>query len=228
MDTSTPNSNPERQAFCGACGRALEETDSLPFEDRTPCPNCGGLTRTFQESTKIAISSALRASGTLIHVLDSASKYYSEILKPEHDEFFAAPATLRSAFNFARSLFHFHDWLFDGHRAQLEAHFGTPLQSPGTFWAKVEKIDARFGFIRDLANASKHVRLTKKPSTSMTHVANTSLVVGVFSSTVFDPSVFDTTRVQMGDGQTEIQFDDCARALFRYWTDLSQKVGAIA
>src|SRR5258708_3654570 len=96
MDTS-PRARPdEPQAFCSGCGLALEESDALPYESRKPCPNCGGLARTFPASSKIAISSELRASGTLIHVLDSASKYYSEILKPEHDEFFAARSTLRS------------------------------------------------------------------------------------------------------------------------------------
>jgi hypothetical protein len=39
----------------------------------------------FPASSKIAISSELRAGGTVIRMLDSANKYYTEILKPEHD-----------------------------------------------------------------------------------------------------------------------------------------------
>jgi hypothetical protein len=228
MDTS-PRARPdEPQAFCSGCGLALEESDALPYESRKPCPNCGGLARTFPASSKIAISSELRASGTLIHVLDSASKYYSEILKPEHDEFFAARSTLRSAFNLATNLFHFHEWLFDSHRVQLEAYFGKTLETAGAFWAEVERVDSRFGFIRDLSNSSKHVRLTRRPSTSMTHVANTFVEVGAFDSAAFDRSAFDTARVKMKDGPANVEFDDCARALFRYWTDLSGKLGVIA
>jgi hypothetical protein len=163
------------KALCSGCGLALEETDALPYEDRSPCPNCGGLGRTFQGSSNLAGSSSLSASSTLIHVLDSASKYYSEVLKLEYDQFFAAPATLRSAFNLATGLFHFHEWLFEHHRKELEAHFGQIISCPAALWTEVEKMDNRFGFVRDLANSSKHVRLTRRPSTSMTHVANTFL-----------------------------------------------------
>jgi hypothetical protein len=209
------------QDLCGECGLVLSALDD---GDRSPCPNCGGHARMLQASSHLADSSTLGVCSTLIHMLDSACKYYSEILKAEYDEYFAAPATLRSAFNLAKNLFHFHDWLFEDHRKELEAHFGMQLAHPATFWAGVEKIDNRFGFIRDLANASKHVRLTHRPSTSMTHIANTFIEVGAFDSAAFDRSVFDTTRVKMKDGTVDVDFDDCARALFRYWTDLLQRI----
>jgi hypothetical protein len=202
--------------FCSACGLALDETNALPFENRKPCPQCGGLTRSSLAASTLSISSNLAANTTLIHVLDSVSKYYSEVLKPKYDEFFAAPATLRSAFNLARNLFHFHDWLFASHKAELQAHFGKTLLTAGEFWIAVEGIDARLGFIRDVANASKHVRLTKRPSTSVTHVANIFLEVG------------DAARVKMKDNSRDVEFDDCARELFQYWTALSWKIGVLA
>jgi hypothetical protein len=108
------------QAFC-VCGQALNEPDNLPYEDRTPCPICGGRGRAHPGAAKFEASESLIADSTQIHVLDTAGKYYSEILKPEHEQFLAHPATLRSAFNLARNLFHFRDWLFDGHRAELGA-----------------------------------------------------------------------------------------------------------
>jgi hypothetical protein len=220
MDTSPPNPNSGHQAFCSGCGLALEETDALPHEDRTPCPNCGGFMRRWPASSKMEGSPSLAVNSILIHRLDSARKYYSEILKPEYDDFFAAPATLRSAFRVAGALFHFRDWLFEFHRAELEAHFGTTLASAGALWIEVEKINGQFGFVRDVANASKHVRLKHHPSTSMTHVANTSLEVGAF-----DSAASDTARVKMKHGTVDVDFDECARALFRYWTELSQKIG---
>src|SRR5437773_7469941 len=113
----------------------------------------------------------LAAGANQNHTLDSASKYYLEILKSEHDEYFATPATLRSAFNLAKNIFHCADWAFEHHRTELEAHFGVKLSRPADLWAEIEKLDGRFGFIRDVANASKHVRLTRRPSTSMSHIA---------------------------------------------------------
>jgi hypothetical protein len=161
------------------------------------------------------------AKAILVHALDSASKYYSEILKPEHDDFFTAPATLRSAFRLAGVLFHFRDWLFHHHKAQLQAHFGTTIPSPEALWEKVQSVDRQFGFIRDVANGSKHVGLTR-PSTSMTHIANTVVEIGDLDSTGFD-----IARVKIRDGSVNVEFDHCARALFRYWTELSPKIGVI-
>jgi hypothetical protein len=31
----------------------------------------------------------------------------------------------------------------------------------------------------------------------------------------------------MKDGSQDIDFDDCARALFQYWTDLFKQIGVI-
>jgi hypothetical protein len=186
-----------------------------------------GLLERLVNRIEVESSSSVRVQGTLMHVLDTASKYYSELLRPEYQEFFSAAATLRSAFNLATNLFHYHEWLFDQHRSELEAHFGKPLLSHGAFWNEVENADRRFGFIRDLANASKHVRLTRRPSTSMTHVANTVLSVAAFDTAAFDRDAFDTPRVKMKDGSVDVQFDDCARALFDYWTNLSKKIGVI-
>jgi hypothetical protein len=106
----------------------------------------------------------------------------------------------------------------------LEAHFGKPLNTPGAFWAMVEATNQRFGLIRDLANASKHVHLTKRPSTSMVHVTNTHIRIGTFQRGAFDPCVFDTGGMVMQDGATEVSFDACATELFNYWTRLLNEI----
>jgi hypothetical protein len=149
-------------------------------------------------------------------------------MKPGYDEFFESPSSFRTAFNLASSLFHFHEWLYEYSRAKLEAHFGKALDSPGAFWATVEATNPRFGFIRDLANASKHVRLTKRPSTHVSHVANTYIRIGTFQRGAFDPRVFDTEGVVMKDGASEVSFDACATELFNYWTRLSKDIGLCA
>jgi hypothetical protein len=110
-------------------------------------------------------------------VLDTSEKYFTEILKPEVQSFFANPSTFRTAFNVTRSLFHYHDWIYEDRRTALEAHFGKTLSKKGDFWAEVGAVHQAHGFIRDFTNASKHVRLTLRPSTSMTHIANTAIQV---------------------------------------------------
>jgi hypothetical protein len=48
---------------------------------------------------------------TEMQVIDTAEKYFTEILRPDREEFFGEPATPRRAFHLAASLFHFHEWL---------------------------------------------------------------------------------------------------------------------
>jgi hypothetical protein len=55
----------------------------------------------------------------MVDVLDTAKKYYAEVLKPQYDEFLSSPATFRNAFNLAGSLFHFHEWLYEDYKPQL-------------------------------------------------------------------------------------------------------------
>jgi hypothetical protein len=218
--TSIMTVNPSSEDLCGNCFTPLPATGG-------PCPKCGSSVRALQARAKLAGSSTLAAGANQIHTLDSASKYYLEILKPEYDEYFAAPATLRSAFNLVKNLFHCRDWSFEHHRTELEAHFGIKLASEAALWDAIDKLDGRFGFIRDVANASKHVRLTRRPSTSMSHIANTYIETGSFQSVAFQRSAFDTTRVRMKDGSQVVDFDDCARAFFQYWTDLFKQIGVI-
>lgn len=163
-----------------------------------------------------------------VEVLDGPQRYYAEVMKPGYDEFFGSPSSFRTAFNLASSLFHFHEWLYEYSRAKLEAHFGKALNTPAAFWATVEATNQRFSFIRDLANASKHVRLTRRPSTCVGHVANTYIRIGTFQRGAFDPRVFDAGCMVMKDGATEVSFDACATELFNYWTRLLNDIGLMA
>ena len=113
--------------------------------------------------------------------------------------------------------------MFEYHRADLEKLYGRPLPNKGEFWGVVESADKRFGFIRDLANAAKHVRLKftgrAAPSTSMTHIANPSIqVTGGFDVSAFDTSAFDAkAQITMKDGMLDVHFErfDCNFHVYR-------------
>jgi hypothetical protein len=168
-------------------------------------------------------SGTFGADALQIRRLDSAKSYYFEILKPQYDEFFAEPATLRSAFNLAGALFHFRDWLFANQKAELVKHFGVTFKSEFEFWDKIKGKDSRFGFIRDVANSAKHMILKPNTaSTSMTHVANTFVVVNASAEGTARPG---GDRVKMQDGSTMVDFDDCAKALFDEWTSVAKAIG---
>jgi hypothetical protein len=56
-------------------------------------------------------------------VLDTSEKYFDEILTPEVKSYFDSPSSFRSAFNVARSLFHYHEWLYEDRRLDLQKEF---------------------------------------------------------------------------------------------------------
>jgi hypothetical protein len=163
-------------------------------------------------------------------VLDTARKYYDEVLKAQYDEFFTQPATFRNLINLASSLFHFHEWLFVEFSPELQIKFGQPqpIANASAFWKLVEATNSKFGFVRDIANASKHVKLTRNPSTTITHMANTVIQVAKWDTGLkWDSGAkWDTPSVISKHGSNDVLFDTCAEELFRYWTNLIDKLSS--
>jgi hypothetical protein len=159
--------------------------------------------------------------------LNSAGDYFAHVVKPNKDAFFGAPSTFAKALNLATALYHFHEWLFHGFRSKLEEEFGAKFSSHHDFWWAVQKTDTRFGYIRDVTNASKHVTIGErgKPSTGMTHIANTNIVATGYGGGGYGRGSYGgAPRVIFDDSGAEISFDDCANALFNYWDGLLAKM----
>ena len=115
-----------------------------------------------------------------IEALTGAEDYFLKVMKPNYDAYFGASSTFASAFNLATTLFHFHEWLFDQYKPQLEQNFNITFAGKGQFWQAIQGTNANFGYIRDVTNASKHVTIGGSrfapPSTGMTHIANTHII----------------------------------------------------
>jgi hypothetical protein len=169
------------------------------------------------------------ATGPQAQVLTGAEAYFLDVLTPNKKAFFEAPSTFATAINLATALYHFHEWLFDEFKPQLETELGMTFAGKGALWQAVQISDARFGYIRDVANASKHVKIGgpghPPPSTGMTHIANTHIV-----STAYGQGGYGAGRygggpnVLFDDAGQQISFDDCATALYNYWKNLLEKV----
>jgi hypothetical protein len=91
--------------------------------------------------------------------LNEAASYFAHVVKPNKDAFFETSSTFANALNLATALYHFHEWLFYSFRSGLKTKFNATFSSAGKFWSAVEKKDKRFGYIRDVTNASKHVSI---------------------------------------------------------------------
>lgn len=155
------------------------------------------------------------------HSLTDAKDFFVEVVDPSVSDFLSRPTTFRSAFSVVTALFHAHEWIYEFKRAEIEAHFGRAFASKGDFWGFVEKQVPQAAFIRDLANASKHVRLTIRPSTSMTHIANTSIQSVGFGGGSYGQSRYGGgPTATMKDGSADISLDDCVSKLGVFWTGL--------
>ncbi|TAY52951.1 hypothetical protein [Rhizobium leguminosarum] len=152
----------------------------------------------------------MATAGTNVQTLASSEDYFRQIVKPNIDAFFNAPSTFASAINLATSLYHFHEWLFDEFAAAINTHLGATFSSKGKFWSHVEATNAKFGYIRDVTNASKHVRIGGgkfRPSTGMTHIANTSIISVSWGQGGFGQGAYGGgPNVVFDDGGNQISF----------------------
>ncbi|NUJ81167.1 hypothetical protein HUN39_14205 [Methylocystis sp. FS] len=167
--------------------------------------------------------------GTASQQLSDAGSYFEYVLKPNKEAFFGAPSNFASTVNLASSLFHFHEWMYKSFKSRLEAEFNTIFPTAGTFWGVVEGTDPRFGYIRDVANASKHVKIGEhgrpRPSTGAHHMANTHIVVLGYGQGGYGTGPYGGgLQVVVEDSGRLVSFDDCAQALFDYWDQLLRKL----
>lgn len=164
-----------------------------------------------------------------LRTLSSSRLYYQEVLEPNRHAYFEGPVTFASAFNFAASLFQFHEWLFKDYKDQLVTRFGLePNKSgeiiPRAFWLKVQEADKMFGYIRDVANASKHVVLSRRPSTGLNNVSQTALQSVGYGLGPFGVGRHSGPNFVLLDGDKTISFDECATAMIDYWRDLLKEL----
>ncbi len=161
--------------------------------------------------------------------LTSSRLYFDEVLEPNRRAYFDGPVTFASAFNFAASLFHFHEWLLADHKDQLINRFGVmPNKSgkiePSALWSMVEVSNERFGYIRDVANASKHVVLSRRPSTGLNSISQTAVQSVGYGVGPFGVGRYSGPNFVLLDGDKTISFDECATAMFAYWRGLLEEL----
>ena len=153
--------------------------------------------------------------------LTDANDFFVEVVDPSVRDFLSSPSTFRSAFGVVTALFHAHEWVYEFKRTEVEAHFGQAFAKKGDLWGFIETQVPKAAFIRDLANASKHVRLTIKPSTTMTHIANTSIQTVGFGVGGYGQGRYGGgPTVTMKDGSADVSLDDCVNSLVAFWAGL--------
>lgn len=152
--------------------------------------------------------------------LDNPKDFFEEVTRPNYNEFFSTPSSFKTAFGLAMSIYNICEWIFEFNQTDVEKKFGKAFGKANDFWKEVESIVPEAAFIRDLSNASKHVKLTINPSTMMTHIANTYLQTSTYGSGGYGQGRYSACAVVFHEGGRIVYFDDCAKKLFEFWEDL--------
>lgn len=159
-------------------------------------------------------------TGTLSNPRD----FFDCVTCPNYDEFFNTPSSFKTAFSLSMSLFNICEWVFEYNKADVEKEFGKTFKNANDLWKEVENNVPQAKFIRDLSNASKHVRLTIHPSTSMTHIANTEIQSSSYGSGGYGQGRYSAPSVVFHDSGNVVYLDDCAKTVFAFWEKLIEKL----
>lgn len=154
--------------------------------------------------------------------LQSPRDFFDHVTKPNFDDFFSQPSSFKNAFGLAMSLFNINEWVYEFNQPSVEQKYGKTFAKPWALWNEVERIVPEAAYIRDLSNASKHVRLHlhRHPSTDMSHIANTEIQIVGYGAGSFGAGRYDGQSVVFQDNGQQIYFDDCAREVFNFWKAL--------
>ena len=179
------------------------------------------LSRSAGGWTATSISAAILGyEMATVESLNDAKAFFEQIVKPSVDDYMSTTSQFRTAFNAATALFHMHEWLYEFKQAELETKYATVFPKKGDFWRHVETLAPTSKFVRDLANASKHVELTIKPSTSMTHIANTVIQSLGYGEGGYGQGRYGGRNMTMKDGPNDVLLDDCVKELMALWEPL--------
>lgn len=137
-----------------------------------------------------------------------SSKDFLQKLIEDHEEFINNSTSSRIALNCAMTAWHLTEWIYHEYHELLKTEFS----SLTAFQTKMKEKCPSLQIMHDLANGTKHFKLTRhKPS-----VSSTILHQGAFSSDFsrdFDISTLDIT---LNNG-TKVYYEDEIDFCINYW-----------
>jgi hypothetical protein len=153
----------------------------------------------------------------------TAREYFDQVVAYNLEQYKAQPTSLPAAYNLAGSLFSMHEWVWHSYGDELERQLGVTFRNAAALNAHTQSNCPAFKYLRDLANASKHVSLSKA-STQATHISNTSAVESVIGEAIIGISKIERGVVTIRDGSENEDFEDAADEVYEYWKTLLDRL----
>ena len=151
----------------------------------------------------------------------NARDYFDLVMTASFERFTADDDDFQKGFAAARDLYHFHEWLWKYHSADIKAEYPI-VSSKSDFWHKVIEVQvADAGLIRDLTNISKHTQISigsggPPPSTQMHYSANAS--IQVYGSVPGEPDKpTKTGHIRLAEGNRSVVLSTLAKRMIAFY-----------
>jgi hypothetical protein len=170
----------------------------------------------------------------MVFRIDTYQDFKTLVVEPDFQEFMADRGNLRKAWHCAGSLFHLHDWVYEAHKASIDAKY-TFVDDRGHtqqvscaphFANSLGQKHPDFQLMRGIANASKHFALRTpppgrpNPPGMPSHAANTYVTGAAFQPGAFQGNAFQVGNVMLQANPDDIEFSCLAQSVFDMWNHL--------
>lgn len=151
-----------------------------------------------------------------------ARGYFDLVVKASVERFIYDDDDFQKGFAAARDLYHFHEWLWKYHSAEIKVEYPA-VQKKNDFWHKIIEVEVKdAGLLRDLTNISKHVELSvgqgnrPPPSTTMHYSANVS--IQLYGSAPGQPDKPKKVgHIRLAEGNRSVLLSDLARRMIAFY-----------
>jgi hypothetical protein len=154
--------------------------------------------------------------------IERAIDFLNQMVIPDYQEFLASSTDVRRAFHLACSLFHLRDWVYWDFKNSKGWTAEVQVQQ------HLENICQDFRLIRDIANASKHLKLVSHGTPVTTAAATFATITRESTNALYD----STPRYQGGsevlvtvDHGNPLRFVVIADKVLRMWNQLFETEG---
>ncbi|MGB5863822.1 MAG: hypothetical protein WBG95_05940 [Sulfitobacter sp.] len=155
--------------------------------------------------------------------IKTARDYFEQVISFNLTQYDERPSSLPAAYNLANALFSMHEWVWETYEEKLEAELGIILSSKSAFNHHIQTACPAFRYMRDLANASKHVSL-HSASTQAKHISDTSAIESKWGEGVWGVSKYGRGVVVIDDDGTKVDFENSAKEVHEYWFKMLAKL----
>lgn len=152
--------------------------------------------------------------------VDTAERFFRHVLTPNYEQFGSSRSNYAAGFNAALSAFHMRDWVFRTTLSEAESYFGCEVKDEVALWDEVERRLPQAGYVRDIANASKHFGLTHKPSTGLRQAGEVEIKNFAYGEGTFGSGRFSAPNLIIPTPAGDVYFDGCLTGVYELWREL--------